>query len=131
MTPNNTTYFPAPAAKAPRLHGQVLNRVYRVWLWRKLAPMLVIETAILTFVFIRLANLVFMQRVMENATTVLFASPSGIVSFLVSAFATASRLEQFLAVGFVILGVLFVRHLTQGILRWILVRANYFGNAER
>ena len=131
MTHNTTTHFPVATGAAPRLRGQVLRKIYRIWLWRKLVPMLVIETAILTFVFIRLSTLVFMQRIIENATTVLFNSPSSIVSFAVSTFATASRLEQFLAVGFVILGVLFVRHLTQGVLRWILVRANYFGNAER
>ena len=57
---------------------------------------------------------------------IVFLRPQGMGEFLYAAFRGASAGEQALAVGIVILGAFVIRHITQGMLRWILVRVDYF-----
>lgn len=110
----------------PQFKGQVLNKVYRVWLLRKLLPVLVLEVVILAAVLYVLGRTVFIQRVFENALNVLFINPSQIAGFVVDAFARAPLLTQILSIGLAILLAFLIRHLTQGALRLILVKENYF-----
>lgn len=115
----------------PRFRGQVLNRVYRVWLFRRLAPVLVLEVAALALLLYQITRTVFVQRVVENALNVFFANPSAVVGFFYSAFANARPLTQVVAVAILAALALLIRHLTQGILRFILVRENYFASVKR
>ena len=107
--------------------GIILKRVYRVWLVRRLLPVLVAEVAILSFVLYALARLIFVERVLDNGFKVFFARPEGIGAFLVAGFLHAPLTTQVLSGGIVLLAALLIRHITQGILRLILVRENYFG----
>lgn len=110
----------------PQFKGQVLNKIYRVWLLRKLLPVLILEVVILAAVLYVLGRTVFIQRVFENALNVLFVNPSQIVGFVVDAFARAPLLTQILSVLLAILLAFLIRHLTQGALRLILIKENYF-----
>lgn len=84
------------------------------------------EVAVLAFVLYQLGQAVFMQRILENALGVLFSNPGQIFSFVISAFVGAPLATKLL--GFAVLAfiALLIRHLTQGILRLILVKENYF-----
>lgn len=113
-----------------RFRGQVLARVYRVWLFRKLLPVMVAEIVILAVVIFWLTRAVFIRRVVENAFNVFFTNPPAVFSFAVSAFVHAGTFTQVLVVMIAVALALFVRHLTQGILRLILVRENFFGRTE-
>lgn len=113
-----------------RFRGEALNQIYRVWLFRRFLPVLVIEVLILSLVLYWLAQAVFVERVFENAFRVFFESPPQILTFVVSAFAEAPLLTQFLTVGAAVLSALLLRQLTQGVLRMILVRKNYFGRMQ-
>ncbi|OGZ96169.1 MAG: hypothetical protein A3B34_03385 [Candidatus Sungbacteria bacterium RIFCSPLOWO2_01_FULL_54_21] len=113
-----------------RFRGDVLRRIYRVWLVRKLAPILLIEIAVLSALLYGLGRLVFVERVFANALTVLFREPSGIASFAVSAFLHAPVTAKLFSVALVILLALLIRLVTQGMLRFILVRENYFSRAD-
>lgn len=121
--PAQANNFGAPRA---RFRGDVLRRVYRVWLLRKLAPILIIEIAAVSLLLYGLGRTVFIERVLANALTVLFREPSGIADFGVSAFLHASIAAKFFTVALVVLGALLIRLITQGVLRFILVRENYF-----
>ena len=110
----------------PEFKGQVLNKIYRVWLLRKLLPVLVLEIAVLTGVLYILGRTVFIQRVFENALNILFINPSQIFGFAVDAFARAPLLTQILSIVLAIIIAFLIRHLTQGVLRLILVKENYF-----
>jgi hypothetical protein len=112
-----------------RLNGQVLRGVYRVWLFRKLLPVLVGETILLSLLLYGIGHLVFVRRVIENGVNIFFLSPPKIISFLFAAFVHAQGLTQLLAVVILVLIALLIRHITQGMLRLILVRQNYFGQA--
>ena len=114
-------------SQAPRFKGHILKQVYRVWLWRKFLPVLVAEVTVMSFILYALARFVFVERVLDNGFRVAFARPEGILSFLVSGFLHASVTAQVLTSGVVLLAALLIRHITQGILRFILVRENYFG----
>ncbi|MBI3630732.1 MAG: hypothetical protein HY221_00105 [Candidatus Sungbacteria bacterium] len=115
----------------PRFRGQVLKRVYRVWLFRRLLPVLIAEIAILAFVLYALAKIIFVQRVLGNSLNVLFTRPQGILSFAVQAFLHAPVETEVLAFGVMVLAALLLRHLTQGLLRFILVKENYFAKAGK
>lgn len=125
-----TTTPSASATGASRFRGEMMRQIYRVWLFRKLLPVLLLEIAVIAAVLYQLGKAVFLQRIFENGTNVLFNNPSGILSFVISAFANAPVFTKILAIGFAALVALILRHLTQGMLRFILVRANYFSKLK-
>lgn len=124
------TFTPRNGAVRPRFKGEILRQVYRVWLFRRLLPVLIGEVLALAVVLYLLGQAVFIQRVIENALVVFFSDPSSVLSFTVSAFANAPLLTKLLSFGFALLVALVLRHLTQGVLRLILVRENYFGRVS-
>ena len=113
---------------SPKFRGEILRQVYRVWLVRRFLPAFVIEIAVLSAILYKFAKLVFIQRVVENATNVAVTNPSGILQFFISAFSNAPAATKLAGLGIIILAALLLRHLTQGILRFILVKQNYFGS---
>ncbi len=114
-----------------KLKGQVLRQVYRVWLFRKLLPVVLLEVVILAAVLYQLGQTVFMQRILENALGILFNDPKQIFSFIFLAFVGASLATKVL--GFIVLAAVafLIRHVTQGILRLILVKENYFAKVRQ
>ncbi|MEK7541245.1 MAG: hypothetical protein AAB533_00095 [Patescibacteria group bacterium] len=118
------------AAGTTRFRGDVLRRIYRVWLVRKLAPILLLEIVVLSVLLYGLGRLVFVERIFVNALAVLFREPSGIVGFGVSAFIHAPAAAKLFAIGLVVLLALVIRLVTQGMLRFILVKENYFGRID-
>lgn len=117
---------PSGKGTTPRMRGHVLNRIYRVWLMRRLAPVFAAEIAVTALLLYGLGRLVFVQRVVENATAVMFRDPAGIFSFTFAAFLHAPLATKGVIVGIFVLAALLIRLVTQGILRFILVRENYF-----
>lgn len=115
-----------PQTSVPRFKGEVINKIYRVWLFRKLLPVLVLEVAVVAAVLYWLGRAVFFQKIFENALKVLFLEPQQILSFLLAMFAHATPLARILGFTVLVLFVLIIRHFTQGALRWILVRQKYF-----
>ena len=116
---------------ATRFRGDILRRIYRVWLVRKLAPILLVEIAVLSVLLYGLGRLVFVERVFANGLTVLFREPSGIVSFTVAAFLHAPVVAKLFSIALVVLIALLIRLVTQGMLRFILVRENYFSRVDK
>lgn len=114
-----------------RFRGEVLNKVYRVWLFRKLLPVLIGEILVLSGVLYFLGRTVFIQRVMENALNVLFLNPPEIIPFFADAFSGASLIIKIFSIAVIVFLALVIRHLTQGILRLILVRDNYFSKINK
>lgn len=129
MLMNDTMTDTVPAS--PRFKGEVLNKIYRVWLFRKLLPVLLLEIAVVALVLYELAKVVFFQRVAENAMKSFFSHPAGIFSFFVSAFTHASGVTKMLIFVIAVALAFFVRHITQGFLRLILVRENYFSRIQK
>ena len=116
---------------SPRFRGQIVQKIYRVWLVRKLLPVLIIEVAIFSFILYKLGKAIFFQKIVNNALNVFLVDPPQIFSFLISAFDKAPFGTKLLGIGFVVLIALLLRHLTQGALRLILVKQNYFGRIEK
>lgn len=114
-----------------KLRGQVLNQVYRVWLFRRLLPVVVAEIIILSLVLYQIAQVVFIQRVLENGLDILFVNPPRLFSFFVSMFTKATLGTRILGFAVIVLVALILRHLTQGLLRLFLVRENYFSKVRQ
>lgn len=116
---------------ATKFKGQVLGQVYRVWLFRKLLPVLIFEVFTLAVVLYQLGQAVFIQKILENALGIIFAEPTQIVSFVVSMFTQASLMIKILGFAVLILSAMLLRHVTQGMLRFFLVRQNYFSRIKK
>lgn len=114
-----------------RFRGQVLRQVYRVWLFRKLLPVVLGEIVVLSIVLYQLGQMVFVQRVLENGLTVLFSNPPEFLNFVFSLAVKGSITARILGVGVLLLMAFLVRHLTQAFLRLFLVRENYFGKVSK
>lgn len=127
----NDTSTTSSLATSPRFRGEMLNHIYRVWLFRRLLPVLALEVAILSLLFYGIAKLVFVERVVDNALEILFRNPSGIFSFAVAAFLHAPIATKLITAGSIVVIALLIRLLTQGILRWILVKENYFSRISK
>ncbi len=115
----------------PRFRGETLNRIYRIWLFRKLAPVLALEIAGFSLLLYGIARVVFVERVVDNGMSVFFRSPSGIFSFVAGAFLHAPVATKLMSAGIVISVALLIRLVTQGVLRFILVRENYFSRVQK
>lgn len=107
--------------------GQVLQQIYRVWLFRKLLPVVAGEVILLSIILYVLGQAVFIQLIIENGLKVLFINPPQIIGFLVSAFTQAPIATKILGFGALLVFALVIRHITQGILRLILVKEKFFG----
>lgn len=116
---------------SPRFRGQIIQKIYRVWLVRKLLPVLIVEVAIFSFILYKLGKAVFFQKIVNNALNVVLVDPPQIFSFLISAFDKAPFGTKLLGIGVIVLLALLLRHLTQGALRLILVKQNYFGRIQK
>jgi len=117
--------------KKVHFRGQILNQIYRVWLFRKLFPTLVIEIITLSLVLYQLGKIIFVQKVVQNALNVLFIHPPQIISFSITAFTHASLTTKILGAVAALLIAFLIRHISQGLLRLILVKENYFGKLEK
>lgn len=115
----------------PRFRGELLRKIYRVWLFRTFLPVLVIEVAVFSFIFYELAKVVFFQRIIENAVNVFFQNPPHVMSFFLSAFVDAQWGTKILVIAVIAAFVLVIRQITQGLLRFILVRQNYFAKVAQ
>ena len=114
-----------------KFRGEILTKIYKVWLTRKFLPIFIAEIVTLSAVIYGLVRLVFFKKVIENAMRMDVVSASGVFKYLALAFARTPMLTKTLIVALVVLLALLVRLITQGILRWILVRKNYFGKSDR
>lgn len=126
---NNTTSRDAEIPS--RFRGEMLRQIYRVWLFRKLLPVLAVEIVVLALVVYELGQAVFVQRVVENGMRVFFADPPKVFSFFIFAFMSTTFFIKILIVGMALVFALLVRHITQGILRLILVKENYFSQVRK
>ena len=113
-----------------KFRGKILNKVYRVWLVRKFLPIFLIEIIVFSIIIYKFSRLVFVEKVLENFFRIFFQNPSGGLTFLSTAFSQTTTLTKLLTVAVVILVALLLRMLTQGFLRLILVRKNYFGKVN-
>ena len=128
---NNLNYNSQNGGVSPRFKGEVLDKIYRVWLWRKFLPVLIAEIAALALFLYWLGRLIFVEQVIDNGIKVLLLKPVGVIPFAISAFEHAALLTKAVVLVAVILVAFLIRHLTQGLLRYILVRENYFSRVGK
>lgn len=123
--------FAAGALPRPHFRGETLRRIYRVWLMRKLAPVFAAEVVLISALLYGFSRLVFMERFLQNALKVFFENPPAIFPFAISAFLHAPGMTKTVIVGLAVLAALLIRLITQGILRYILVKENYFSRVAQ
>src|SRR3989344_6596496 len=120
---------PVPESSAP-MRGQVLKKIYRVWFFRRFLPGVVIELAVVISFLYVLSRVVFIQRVVENALRVVFDNPGAIINFVLFAFWHEPLATKALSFTVLIVVSYLVYKIFQGIIRFILVKENYFGKTS-
>lgn len=116
--------------RSPHFRGEVVKKIYRVWLFRRFLPVLLAEIVVVALFLSELGRAVFFQRIVENSLRVFFNDPAAIFAFVFGAFRHTTVFIKVLTLGVIIVLALLLRHLTQGLLRWILVRENFFAKIK-
>ncbi len=109
-----------------KFQGELLQKIYKGWLWRELLPVVIGEIIVLSVLVYFVGRAIFVQKVIENILTILFANPKEIFEFMAVAFTKTTTAAKLIGIGLLVALALFVRHITQGILRFILIKENYF-----
>lgn len=118
------------AIKKQKMRGEILQGVYRVWLVRKLLPVICLEIILTSIFLLLIARMVFVRQIIINAMDVVFVNPIGIFTFLERAFMETTFSGKLLSIGMIVLVAFLIRHITQGALRYILVKENFFSRTE-
>lgn len=106
----------------------VMRRVRLIWFVRRALPWLVLETAVVAVVAQRMAEHVFVNKVLENAVLHTFArSPVMIVPYFVQAFWSTGIVEQVLIVGAIAFSFLLMRDLVRSTQTFSFKRSNFSG----
>ena len=119
-----------PVSTSP-MRGQVLKKIYRVWFFRRFLPAVLIELAVFSAFLYFLARAVFVQKIVENALSVFSAHPAEIIGFILFAFLYAHIVVKILSFTILILVSYLIYKIFQGIIRFVLVKENYFGRSKQ
>lgn len=114
----------------PSIHLKtaIMRRVRMIWFVRRALPWLILETAVVAVVALRVAEYVFVNKVLENAVLHTFArSPFMIVPYFARAFLNTGLVEQILLAGSLTFAFLLVRDLMRSAQAFVLKRSNFSG----
>jgi len=114
----------------PRFRGEILRRVWRVWLLRRFLPVLAVEVVGLTLFAYWLAHAVFVRRIIENALNVFFDNPAKVIEFIIFAFLYASIAVKALVFVVLVILTLLVWKTGKAVVRYAMLKEHYFGKAE-
>lgn len=96
------------------LKQKIMHRVWTIWFVRRVLPWLVFETAAVWFVLSKVAEQVFVNRVLQNAVIHTFSrSPLELPSYFIRAFFNTEVLVQALMVGLIAAGIFLGRDLAR------------------
>lgn len=96
------------------LKQAIMRRVWTIWFVRRVLPWLALEAAAVWFVLTKMAEQVFVNKVLQNAVVHTFSrSPFEFPSFFIRAFFNTDVLVQTLIMALLTAGILLVRDLTR------------------
>ncbi|MHB9019664.1 MAG: hypothetical protein ACYC3G_02200 [Minisyncoccota bacterium] len=91
------------------IKNKIAWRVYFIWLFKRIIPLFIIEVVFLVLVFYVLGQLVFVQRVFENAFSSSMQNPLLVASYMFKAFLSTSLIKKIIVLGLLGIGVLLMR----------------------
>lgn len=91
------------------IKNKIAWKIYFVWLFKRIIPLFILEIIFLVLVFYFLGQLVFVQRVFENAFLSGAQNPVLVASYMFKAFLSTSLIKKIIVLGLLGLGVLFMR----------------------
>ena len=118
-----------PDARLPdgqaALKQRVMRRVYTIWFWKSVAPLLAVEGILLVGVTAGVLTQISLRQIFLNA----LASSDGLqafVQFFVDNFFVKSMQSRLLAVAYLALGAFFARDIANAIRRRSAAAAEFF-----
>lgn len=94
----------------PQLTQRIMRRVYAVWFWRSVAPLLAVEAVLLLGVAFGVLTQISLRQIILNAMSA-SADVIAFTRFFTGNFFVKSVQSQFLAVAYVALAAFFIRDL--------------------
>ena len=81
-----------------KLRIKVLRRVYRLWLFRRSAPLIIIEIFVGWIALAIFAHYVFVEKVVSNALLMTLGNPLRLIMYGVGAFGTTNTIIKIYAI---------------------------------
>lgn len=101
------------------IKNKIAWKIYFVWLFKRIIPLFILEIIFLVLVFYFLGQLVFVQRVFENAFLSGMQNPILVASYMFKAFLNTSLIKKMIVLGLLGLGVLFMRDIGRALTSYI------------
>lgn len=96
------------------LKQAIMRRVWTIWFVRRVLPWLALEAAALWFVLAKMAEQIFVNKVLQNAVAHTFSrSPFEFPSFFIHAFLNTETLVQTLIIALLTASILLARDLAR------------------
>jgi hypothetical protein len=89
--------------------NKIAWKVYRVWLFKRIIPLFILELVLLTLALWILGRLVFVQQVFTNAFLASAQNPLILASYMFKAFWATSILKKIIILIFLSFGILIMR----------------------
>lgn len=93
------------------LKSKILWRVYLVWLFKRILPLIIAEILIILGAIYLLAKFIFVKEVVDNALLNSASNPLRLAEFLFFAFLATHWATKIAVIVFLALGALFLRDL--------------------
>ena len=107
-----------------RLKSKIMNRVFRFWFLRSMAPLIIFEVVgILLAVYI-FANLIFVLQVFNNAFNAALGNPFKFIAYFWDAFLATRSEVKVIIIALAISGLLLLRDINRGIISYAIMKRN-------
>ncbi|MBU4348278.1 hypothetical protein KJ671_02130 [Patescibacteria group bacterium] len=101
------------------IKNKIAWKVYIVWLFRRIIPLLVLEIILLVLGFYFLGKFVFVQKVFENAFLSSAQNPIIVFLYMFNAFASTTFLKKIIVLILLSLGILCMKDVGRALVSYI------------
>jgi hypothetical protein len=101
------------------IKNKIAWKVYIVWLFKRVIPLLVAEIILLVLAFYFLGKFVFVQKVFENAFLSSAQNPIIVFLYMFNAFASTTLVKKFIILVLLSLGVLCMKDIGKALVSYI------------
>lgn len=104
------------------LKTKVMNRVFRFWFLRSMAPLLLVEIIVIGIAIYAFANLIFINQVVDNALSAALGNPFKLIAYLWNSFLITRAEVKVVIIALVLVGLKLLRDVNRGIISFVLMK---------
>ena len=104
------------------LKSRIMNRVFRFWFMRSMAPLLAIEIIVIGIAVYFFANLIFIGQVVDNALNAALGNPFKLIGYLWNAFLGTRTEVKAIIIALALVGLKLLSDINRGIIAYALMK---------